>query len=740
MAVWFKWIGIGLAVLVVLLAVTIAGALMLVDTTALKRVVSEQVEENTGRELTIEGELGISLFPWIGFELGQARLANAAGFDQRPFLALERVELRVRLLPLLAREVAVDRVVLHGLEVNLARDAGGRGNWEDLAANGEDAAAGADDPETTEPAATGDAEPAAATAFALRVEGLDIRDASLHWRDAGTGESVSVRDLDLETGVLEPGVPTPVRLRVNVESAAAPALAIDLQTEAVFEPQGPRLQLKGLTIELDASGDDLPGGELAARIGGDIDADLAADRVSIDPLELSLADTVTARGSVIIDIAGEQPTIDGNLEIAEFSPRELARALDAALPEGLDERALRSAAAGFTFTAGGDSARIDNLVVTLDDTRATGSLRAQTGDVPAASLQLAVDSIDLDRYLPPASGDGSAAADGEAPADGTGADPVASLPLDAMRGVRADAAVDIGRLQVRGLEATNAMLRARLDDGLFTLERLSADAAGGSLQIGARLDGRTDTPATGLDIRIDGIRAEPLLQALTGSVPVSGRLDAGIDLETAGGTLDEWIGALGGTIETTFSEGAVEGINIAQRIRVAWARLQGEQVEEAAAERRTDFSRLHFAGTVRDGVLRSDTLDLRAPLLRVGGSGEVDLARREIDYVARVRVTGTLEGQGGGSLEQVRGLDIPLRLRGPLTGPDIELAMGDALEAKAEARQEELKREAREAEESAQKEVDEAVEKEKRELERRKEREEQKAKEKLEKELKGLFD
>lgn len=742
MTVWLKWIGIGLAVLVVLLVTVVAGALVLVDTAALKRVVSEQVEENTGRELTIEGDLGISIFPWIGFELGQARLANAAGFDERSFLALERAELRVRLLPLLRREVAVDRVVLHGLEVNLARDGGGRGNWEDLAAGTEDAPAGADDTRDTTPSAIREEEPAAAPAFDLRVEGLDIRGANLHWRDAGTGESVSVRDLNLETGVLQPGVVTPVRLQVTVESAAAPSLAVDLRTDAVFEPEGPRLQLQGLVIDLDARGDDLPGGELAARIGGDIDADLDAGRVRVDPLELGLADTVAARGSIIADTAGEAPSVSGNLEVAEFSPRKLARALDAALPEGLDEQALRSAAAGFTFTAGGDTAHIDNLVVTLDETRATGSLRARTGDIPEASLQLVVDAIDLDRYLPPPSGDDSTTPNDDAATNGTGAaaDPVASLPLDAMRGVRADAAVDVGQLQIRGLETTNVVLRARLDDGLLTLDRLSADTAGGSLQAGAHLDGRTGTPATGLDIRIDGIRAEPLLQALTGSVPVSGRLDAGIDLATAGGTLDEWIGALDGAIETTFSDGAVEGINIAQRIRVAWARLQGEQVEEAAAERRTDFSRLHFAGTLRDGVLRSDTLDLRAPLLRVGGSGEVDLARREVDYVARVRVTGTLEGQGGGGLEEVKGLDIPLRFRGPLTDPGIELAMGDALEAKAEARQEELQREAKEAEERAKQEIDEAAEEEKQELDDRKKKEKERAKEKLEQELKGLFD
>lgn len=662
MAVWLKRLGIALAVLIVLLAATVAGALMLVDTAALKRVVSEQVEENTGRELAIEGDLGISIFPWLGFELGQARLANAAGFEERPFLTLERAELRVRLLPLLRREVAVDRVVLHGLEVNLARNAAGRGNWEDLAAAPDEApdAPGAEG--TPTPA---DEPPAAAPAFDLRVEGLDVRDADLHWRDASTGQSVSIRDLQLETGVLARGVVTPVRLQARLEPSDAPSVAIDLQTEAGFEPETRRLRLPGFAVELDARGDTLPGGKLAARIGGDIEADLDA----------------------------------GHL-------------------------------------------RIDDLAVRLDETRMTGSLQARTGEIPAVSLQLAADVIDLDRYLPPPATGSEAAGtvDGGGSAGAEAGDPVATLPLEAMRGLRAEAGLDVGRLVARGLEASDVVLRARVDDGLLVLERLSANAAGGTLRLDGRLDGRTDRPAAGMEVRIDGIRAGPLLQALTGNVPVNGRLDSGIALDTAGATLDEWIGALDGEVAATFSDGAVEGINIAQRIRVAWARLQGERVEQAATERRTDFSRLHFAGTIRDGVLRSDTLDLRAPLLRAGGAGTVDLVRRQVDYVARVRVTGTLQGQGGAGLDEVTGLEIPLRFRGPLSGPDIELALADALEAKARAKKEELKQQAKEAEKAAQKEIDEAVDKEKQELERRKKREKEKAKQKLEQELKGLFD
>ena len=741
MKVWLRRIGIGLALVVVLLALAIGVALALIDTAALKRVIAEQVEAHTGRELTIEGDLGISIFPWIGFELGATRLANAPGFDERPFVALERAELRVRLLPLLQREVSVDRVVVHGLAVDLARDAAGRGNWEDLLPAAAAPAAG------DAAAAEGVRAPDASSQLALRVEGVEVRDASLVWRDAATGEALTLRDLDLETGVLAPGVTTPVRLAVTLEPAGAPALEIELQTQARFDTAGPRLRLAGLGVDLQARGEDLPGGGLDARLGGDVDVDLGTGTVRLEPLAIGLADTVDARGRVIANTGGESPSVRGQLTVERFSPRALAGALGLVLPEGLDERALQTASVSLDFDARGQAVHIDGLELALDDTRASGSIRAQGGDLPAAELTLAVDAIELDRYLPPPAATNGGSAAGAAGPGPAGDDPVASLPLESMRGVRARAAIDIGRLGLRGLQATDVALRARLDDGLLTLERLGAGVAGGRLALGARLDGRREVPAAGLGLRIDGIQAAPLLQALTGTVPVSGRLDADLQFDTRGPTMDAWLGALNGKLATTFSDGAIEGINIAQRIRVAWARIQGGEVDAAARERRTDFSRLHFAGSVRDGVLRSDTLDLRAPLLRVGGSGEVDLVRQQVDYVARVLVTGTLQGQGGGGIEELRGLEIPLRLQGPLAGPKIELAMTDALEARAKAKREALRREAQEAEAKARRQLEQELEaeqrrleEEKRKLEAKKEREKEKAKQKLEEKLKGLFD
>jgi len=626
---------------------------------------------------------------------------------------------------LLQRKIAVDRLVLHGLALNLARASDGRGNWEDLLPGEERAAAAEPEPSPE----TGPVP--AAEGIDLRIEGVELRDANVAWRDASTGQEILVRDLDLDTGVLIAGEATPLRLDFLLEPAGAPSLSVALETEATFDPAGPMARLAGLQVDVDARGDAVPGGSLSANLAADVDADLDAGRVHVGSLEVGFAGVLTARGELTALTGEATPGIEGRLALDTFNPRELMKALDMALPEGLHEDALRTASARMALSAAGDTLQVTELEIRLDDTRATGALRAAGGEIPEAELQLSADQIELDRYMPPPADDTQTA--GSAATGSASEDPVASLPLESLRGVRGDAAIDVGRMSLQGLDATAVELRATLDDGLLVLERLGADLAEGSLALGARLDGRTQTPKAALDLRLDGVRSAPLLEALAGSARVSGNLDGSVELETRGATTDDWIAALNGGLVTTFSDGAIEGINVAQRLRVAMARIKGKAIDEAAQARRTDFSRLHFVASVRDGVVHSDELDLRAPLLRVGGEGRVDLPAQTIDYVARVLVTGTLKGQGGGGLAELKGLEIPLQIRGPLAGPSISLALNDALEARAKQK---LEQEAREAEQKLKQEADAAVEQEKEQLERKKE----KAKEKLEDELKGLFD
>src|SRR5690349_19702326 len=138
---------IGLAALVVVIAAGAVILVMSIDFNQYKGLVAEQVKKATGRELTIAGDfkLAPSLTPAVAVD--NVSLANVAGGSRPDMVTLKRLEVQLQLLPLLSRQVKVDRLVLDGADILLETDKNGRGNWV-LSSGG--AAAPAQTPATPE--------------------------------------------------------------------------------------------------------------------------------------------------------------------------------------------------------------------------------------------------------------------------------------------------------------------------------------------------------------------------------------------------------------------------------------------------------------------------------------------------------------------------------------------------------------------------------------------------------------
>ena len=100
----------GVVVLVVLVVIALGAYFaFLFDPNDYRDKLVSIAEAQTGRKLAIEGDIKLSLFPWLGFSIGAAELSNAKGFSDRPFASLAMAEARVKLLPLLTGTVAIDR-------------------------------------------------------------------------------------------------------------------------------------------------------------------------------------------------------------------------------------------------------------------------------------------------------------------------------------------------------------------------------------------------------------------------------------------------------------------------------------------------------------------------------------------------------------------------------------------------------------------------------------------------------
>ena len=167
-----KILGIGVGVVVLLFVVVIVAVGLLFDPNDYKDDITAAVQSATGRQLTLDGDLELALFPTVRIAVGAASLSNAPGFGDEPMARIGSAELSLALLPLLGRRVEVSQARLEGLELNLARNRSGANNWQDLS---RDASAG------DAPAAESGGAPAN---LHLGVGAIEIEDARIVWNDA----------------------------------------------------------------------------------------------------------------------------------------------------------------------------------------------------------------------------------------------------------------------------------------------------------------------------------------------------------------------------------------------------------------------------------------------------------------------------------------------------------------------------------------------------------------------------
>jgi AsmA protein len=125
-----KILGWAIGALVALVAVVLIGIKLFVDPNNYKDRIAAAVKQSTGRELKLPGDIKLSVFPWVALELGPASLGNPPGFGDEPFMTFQHAAVRVKVMPLLRKQLEVSKVELDGLDLRLHKNAAGQGNWQ----------------------------------------------------------------------------------------------------------------------------------------------------------------------------------------------------------------------------------------------------------------------------------------------------------------------------------------------------------------------------------------------------------------------------------------------------------------------------------------------------------------------------------------------------------------------------------------------------------------------------------
>jgi AsmA protein len=280
-----KFLLIAIVVVVVLLLVPI-GIFLAIDLNNYKQPIADAVEKATGRQLTIEGKLSKSIFPWLGVEVGKVSLSNAKGFEPANFAQADKIQVEVALLPLFKRQIHVADVVLHGLHVNLAINKQGVSNWAP----------------TPAPAAA----PPAKLLAALVIGGVDIRNAQVRWDDQQTNVLYEVDHFNLSTGEIRLDRPVHAELSLNARTNQVKASThLEWQGDIALDLAAQRYRVAKMRMALAAELDDkaIPVKKLDSDLSADVDVDMKQQKAKLKHLKLNMK-------SAMASAAGSMPVKD----------------------------------------------------------------------------------------------------------------------------------------------------------------------------------------------------------------------------------------------------------------------------------------------------------------------------------------------------------------------------------------------------------------------------------------------
>jgi len=647
----------------VLLALVLAGGAIFVmtfDPNRYKDDIERLVKERTGRTLKLSGDLAVAVWPSLGAKVGGVTLSER-GQDAQ-FLVLDSAHASVALLPLLRGEVIVDGVSVAGLKAQVVKDKDGRFNFQDLL--------GEDKPAAQKPAPEKKAEGGEPVKF--DIAGVKIERSAVSYRDLATGQQFALDDLNLSVGRIAERADGKLDLAVKVKgNEPAVDASVSLAADYKFDLPAKSFALSKLDAKV-----------AGAAAGQAIEARITAPSIAVAP-DAAKGEAVTAE----FRLKGEGRSIEALLKLSGVQGS--AKAL--AVPQFTAELAMTDPALPMKSikvpVSGSLRADLDkqtaeaDIKAKIDDSNLQAKLGLARFSPPAYRFDVNIDQLNLDRYFPPAE---KAAAAGPSAKEAAGKNADTPVDLSALKGLDANGRLAVGALQARGLKLAKVKADIKAAGGRAEIAPHSAELYGGSVAgaITAQADGNRVT----VKEKLTGISIGPLLRDFAQQDRLEGRGNLALDVAAAGATVEAMKKALSGSARVDLKDGAIKGINIAQVLRKAKARVSGEQVEAASQTEKTDFSELSASFAIKNGVARNEDLEAKSPLVRLTGRGDIDIGNSRIDYTTKAAVVATTQGQGGAELAELRGLAVPVRLTGPFDNLAYKIDYGAAAADLAKSR------------------------------------------------------
>jgi AsmA protein len=669
-----------IAVPVFVVVIAILALVLLVNPNQFKPLIVEQAQKHTGLELVIEGDISWQFFPSIGFELGQTELRNPEGFTQPNLFKVDTVGVDVSVTPLFSNQLEIGNITLDGAEFYLETLKDGRKNI--------DALTQAPAPQESEPAVDANSESAPApqeqsateaSGWTINLAGVTISNALFEMDDKQAGSFTKLYDVSLNLS----------------------EFAVDTWTTATFAASGENNQQKfsangsaefklaeGFAsyalrnIDLNAKFNDPATSIESAKIGLNT---FEFDKVN----QLTYAAIGKAAGLDLDLKGGGELTVDSAISKVTLNKLTLDSTFKGDMLPQSPMKVDMLSDLSFDLTKSHLSFVLEKLQansIALD-----GKADVTLSEIPKVRFSLHSPNIDLDEFLgldnttETANTVRSGSAGGSTSNTGSSA-PVREVEpdLSALKTLDVKGDITIDKFKASNAKMQNVITAFSVNRGIAELTSFTSNLYQGSISATAKLDARK-TPATyTAKKKIKGVKVQPLLVDVANNDMLEGTGNIDVNVKGKSLTPTGIKKNLVGTIAINFEDGAVNGINVAQLIRENYAKIKGEKVESKNDAQKTDFSAMKATLKVDKGWVSTNDLSAQSPLLRVTGQGKANFINETVDFLVRTSIVGSLEGQGGKSIDDLKDVTIPIKVTGKWADPKFALVFDDVLKQKAQ--------------------------------------------------------
>jgi len=657
------------AAIFITLSLAVAIVPMLLDPNDYKDEIKNAVKSATGRTLTIDGVLSLSIFPWLGIETGHLSLSNATGFAEEPFVEIEKTNIKVKLIPLFSKRIRVNQIVLNGLRLNLVKNEQGKNNWS--TSHGSTPSKhkkripikGANSISSTPKIPLGLAN--------LAIEKITLENAKINWFDRQAQRNLSAENLYFHMDKFRFNETVDFKLSTVVKTAK-PKTKHQVSITGRLTVQDDLNVYKMERFHIASSSEDSINGNPA--IQSDLNAaaalNLSQNTFAVFKLDFKLDDL-----HLQSDFSGtgidREPTIEGSIKIDSFNPRNLAKHFGQTLPTLADPNAIISANAAFDFKQHKSVVDLANIVVQIDQTSIKGAASIDRTKPPLVKFNLDANKLDVDRYFPTKDATTNQITE-RSETEPTNSDAGLSetantnamIKTPNLAIINLDGIFNIGALKILNIRARGAQIVVNAKNRIVRTNQRIKNLYRGHYRGAMELNLQGVTPTISVNEKFSKINLEPLLKDLTGEAKITGRTTATLQLTARGADPDSIKSSLNGNVEALLSDGYIKGVDLVKIIGGTRNLIESKSGQQTTTSDETQFTEMRIAATITDGLVKTRTLNAKSQTLTIDGGGRIYLVNEAVDLNIKAKINDDPAGFEGIKIKELQGVSIPIKISG----------------------------------------------------------------------------